>query len=337
MKKSKILILMLLTLGVHCLIAQHLQVDNPTLSQLASFNGGNQMFLQMNELGMFRGYIGSYSGNPEDVDFGTNGSNPAGKVHLTIRASPAVTLSDQRNFGIGTTNPTEKLHVMGNIRIQDDADIFGLDRLVGYNDLRLYGNSADGPDIYIAPNGMVGIGTTNPMQYLHVDPGTMMLGDLLFFATPISFRMWGNLEPQDSSPTFHNRDLGHIDHWWDDVYALNFRGPSDRRWKNDVQDLTYGLESVLHLRPVSYKWKHKETGERHCGLIAQEVLDIIPEIVSNSSGEDLDNDESRLTLAYLELIPVLIKAIQEQNAEIEDLKKRVASMDEALRRVRPQK
>ncbi|MFX4601129.1 hypothetical protein ABTB19_20900, partial [Acinetobacter baumannii] len=66
------------------------------------------------------------------------------------------------NVGIGTSNPSERLHVNGNIRLADDRSIFGLDSLVGYNDLKLYGDATGGPDLYIAANGNVGIGTSNP-------------------------------------------------------------------------------------------------------------------------------------------------------------------------------
>jgi len=68
----------------------------------------------------------------------------------------------QGAVGIGTTSPSERLHVNGNIRLADDRSIFGLDQLVGFNDLRLYGDATGGPDVYIAPNGKVGIGTGSP-------------------------------------------------------------------------------------------------------------------------------------------------------------------------------
>jgi len=134
-------------------LGQPLIVDDPSSNFLAEFNGGDKLFLLMKENGNRRGYFGSFSGDPEDVDFGTSALNPTGKVHFTIGTVPKVTLNTSGNFGIGFTNPTEKLHVNGNIRVDNDADIFGLDQIVGFNNLRFYGDETDGPDVYIAANG----------------------------------------------------------------------------------------------------------------------------------------------------------------------------------------
>ena len=66
-----------------------------------------------------------------------------------------------QNLGIGIANPTDKLHVNGNIRVVDDADIFGLDQIVGFNDLRFYGDAVDGPDMLLSADGRFGIGTSS--------------------------------------------------------------------------------------------------------------------------------------------------------------------------------
>ncbi len=80
-----------------------LDISSSSSFQLARFNGpSSSMYLGLYENGIYRGYIGSYAGNNEDVDFGT-GAGTSGKLHLTIQANPMLTIDQNGNVGIGTT------------------------------------------------------------------------------------------------------------------------------------------------------------------------------------------------------------------------------------------
>ncbi|MEN8007067.1 MAG: tail fiber domain-containing protein, partial [Candidatus Krumholzibacteriota bacterium] len=69
-----------------------------------------------------------------------------------------------------------------------------------------------------------------------------------------------------------------------------------------------GLEELMKMRPVSYQWKeHPEKG-RQLGLIAQDLQQIVPEVVS-----EVDDAQKSLSVEYMALIPVLIASLQEQN------------------------
>ena len=92
---------------------------------------------------------------------------------------------------------------------------------------------------------------------------------------------------------------------------------SDARLKTNVQTLSYGLTSVLALLPKEYEYKVDE-GKKCFGFIAQDVVNVIPELV------DVPEDSNEMMgIEYQAFIPVLVKAIQEQQAIIESLKARL--------------
>ena len=132
----------------------------------------------------------------------------------------------------------------------------------------------------------------------------------------------GNLLP-DSTDTYL---LGSETSRWLRVHALEgVVTTSDGRYKDDVQDLPYGLESVMSLRPVAFGWTGRPEDGRHFGLIAQEVREVIPEVVSVPAGE-----RGTLGMNYSELVPVLITAVQEQQAEIESQAEQIAGLEARL-------
>ena len=115
-------------------------------------------------------------------------------------------------------------------------------------------------------------------------------------------------------------NLGSLTQRWNTVYATNGTiQTSDERLKKNIQPLHYGLKEVLQLHPVNYQWK--DTNEPKIGLLAQEVQGLIKEIVKEDPGSKL------LGMNYGELVPVLIKAIQEQNERIEILEKKLEQKD----------
>jgi hypothetical protein len=70
---------------------------------------------------------------------------------------------------------------------------------------------------------------------------------------------------------------------------------------------------------VSFHWKDEPGTKKTLGLIAQEVRPVIGEVVSEHTG----GDGSVLSVAYSSLIPVLINAVQQLSAQLEDLRQRV--------------
>lgn len=90
---------------------------------------------------------------------------------------------------------------------------------------------------------------------------------------------------------------------------------SDRRQKENIKSLEYGLNDILMLKPVTHTWINGDPTKPSIGLIAQDVEEVLKEIVNTS----MDGDREIKALDYNGLIPVLIKSIQDLNKKIEIL------------------
>lgn len=185
--------------------------------------------------------------------------------------------------------------------------------------------------------GTVGIGNNAPdtSTNLHVGDATygkIIIGSLESIKDGGSMVMEFNSDLiPDNSVTL---DIGTAERSWDDIYADDFMNVSDKREKMNIVDLNYGLKDILKLRPVSFDWIKNPSKGIQLGLIAQEVQAVIPELVKDKTTvkDEKRNvrtvDAARLSMNYVELIPVLIKAIQEQQEQIDQLKVELKSRKE---------
>ena len=87
-------------------------------------------------------------------------------------------------------------------------------------------------------------------------------------------------------------------------------------------DTRYGLKDVMRLRPVDYVMSTNQL--QQVGFIAQDVQAIVPEVVTGKEG-DLSKGDI-LGITYEKLVPILTKAIQEQQVLIEQLKSEVEAL-----------
>ena len=123
---------------------------------------------------------------------------------------------------------------------------------------------------------------------------------------------------------------------WDDVYADDFVNISDEREKENIEPLAYGIAELMNLTPVRYTLKKDPFKEPKLGLLAQEVLPQISEAVKTHDYKASKENPSEFTkvemerygMKYQYLIPVLIKAMQEQQAQIQELKEEIETLKE---------
>jgi hypothetical protein len=95
------------------------------------------------------------------------------------------------------------------------------------------------------------------------------------------------------------------------VWGATYHTVSDGTLKTNIATTRYGLGAVMALQPRDFVWKRNNKAD--IGFIAQEVNDILPETVVTGS-------DGLLSLNYSGIIPVLVRAIQQQQEQIELLK-----------------
>ncbi len=97
---------------------------------------------------------------------------------------------------------------------------------------------------------------------------------------------------------------------------------SDARFKKDIQPLSNSLNNIMRLQGYRYRWNaelNKDTAMQ-IGLIAQNVESVLPELVITA-------ENGMKSVAYQNLVPVLIEAIKDQQQQIEELKKRLTKVE----------
>lgn len=123
--------------------------------------------------------------------------------------------------------------------------------------------------------------------------------------------------------------------WIDGTFLGNFSYTSDYRLKKNVNTITTNaIDRVMQLRPVTYEYKDiqgdifKSDNKVHEGFIAHELQAIIADAVNGV--KDATTSEGKIqpqTLNAMPVISVLTKAIQEQQAQIEELKQRIEQLE----------
>ena len=219
------------------------------------------------------------------------------------------------NVGIGTTAPKGGLHVLASAATGDgDGVLIGQDASNGNSKIEIRGSSdgtetpyidfsnddtsdydmrliLNGNDKLSITGGNVGIGTTAPCD-AGAGNGTTISGCI----------MEANGE----------------------IKATNIALSSDSRLKTAVETIPSALEKILSLRGVTFEWKQEEFPERNfadgtqIGLIAQEVEEVFPELVSQGEYK---------SVSYANLVSPLIEAVKELHALYQGHADRIVALE----------
>ena len=144
-----------------------------------------------------------------------------------------------------------------------------------------------------------------------------------------------NPDSTNSTNTFHMYSTGAAAYrfyvgWGGTISATSatISAISDQRLKENIQDLDVGLNAVMALKPRKFDWKAGKgkdiKGDR--GFIAQELEQVFPDLVDEWADPAPEGEEPYKSVRQ-DLIPVLVKAIQEQQALIQSLTDRIAQLE----------
>lgn len=270
------------------------------------------------------GLTGNAATNPATNYLGTSDAQPL--VMRTNAAERMRILADGTvSIGTDTPHPSAKLDVsLGNMHLSprygirwaenDDAE-----RIYMYPALGLPGNN-----LYVeARENMVFITDRNNTRINSNEIGFIWAtnGSWIDGKTPSEWMRLtdiGRLGIGTTAPAYKLDVVGDINASAS-VRANGVVLTSDARLKRNISSTRHGLSTVMNLRPVEYDKKNSveasDYNRHEIGFVAQEIKKVLPSLVSEG------NDAHKtLSVSYTELIPVLTKAIQEQQAQIEALK-----------------
>ena len=126
------------------------------------------------------------------------------------------------------------------------------------------------------------------------------------------------------------------------VYTTQTYNSSDRKLKQHIEPLASGLSLLMRLKPMQYSFRAKEfehmnlPSGTHMGFIAQDIQELLPELVAEASSPILDetgavNGSTKfMAVNYTEIIPLLTAAMQEQQRKIEELEARLLDQSRAI-------
>ena len=274
----------------------------------------------------------------------------SGQLQLQTAGTTAVTIDTSQNVGIGTTSPTNRLHVFGpsgdyRTALFESASTAGPSVQIkgsriyelrstntgageGAGLFFIYDKTAEASRMAIDTSGNVLINTTSGFN-----AGKMCLqfdgnGN-------IGFAIRNSVATNQVIMGFYNSSNTAIGSIQQNTFtSVAFITSSDYRLKENIAPMVGALEKVVQLKPVTYTWK--ADGSDGQGFIAHELQAVIPDAVVGEKDavetytDEEGNEQTRIKAQGIDtsfLVATLTAAIQEQQTIINDLKARVTALE----------
>jgi hypothetical protein len=349
MSKSAFYLVGILSL-LFCLPALALADETLTITTYYPSPYGVYRELRSNRMAIGDNYIqsGTYDWEASDGDGGEIDYN----ADLVVEG----------NVGIGTTTPSVKLEVGGAVRVgllsdnnnstvgegsrlyfsgggdwasynSDNSDpIFAVRYNSASDKSQLRINVGDGSDsgdrielgstisgawtpaLIVEADSKVGIGTIVPLSKIGVLGNASIGATYGAIAAPTSgLIIEGNVGIGTTTPGTYALYINGTGYLNTTAWAYS----SDRRLKENISQIQAGLPVIQQLKPVKFDYIKGE--KKQAGFIAQEVEKVLPDIITKDK-------DGMLAMKTESIIPYLVKAVQEQQKEIEELKGQVKAL-----------
>ncbi|HNP23652.1 MAG TPA: tail fiber domain-containing protein [Panacibacter sp.] len=270
---------------------------------------------------------------------------------LAIRTNNTerIRVQSDGDVGIGTTVPDVKLHVVGGTDVTLASggyivagDVSGSNIAIDANEIQrrnagaaatLFLNNAGG-DVQTGAALKVGgnISATTSGNGMAFFDGQTIKDNVS--TNTLELLCHADFTP-DNDLT-HN--VGNSSFRWLSVWAQDGTiNTSDARDKQNIRDLDYGLKDIMKLRAVKFNWKNATNSDDKIGLIAQELKTVLPEVVRDYeikkdevTGKTEKVPAAHLGVMYADIIPVLIKGMQQQQQMIEEQNKKIEALTQQV-------